>query len=80
MGDGNCAPGTKRNVAESATIFDQREFCFGAAMPIVEHRLGETVLRQPAGILDVDAFWRTQVSVRCHLWWVSRSQREDPPT
>ena len=48
IGDGNRAPMTERYVAESATILDESELCLGAAIHIVEHRLGKPASRQSA--------------------------------
>src|SRR5438552_19160934 len=45
VADGYCVARTKQDIAKGATVFLQGKLGFGAAIQIVEYRLGDTTLR-----------------------------------
>ena len=45
---------TKQDIAKHAAVFPQRDLGFGAAVQVIEHRPGESALRQATQVLDID--------------------------
>jgi hypothetical protein len=50
----NTAARTKCRIAKGAAVFRQRDFGIRATVEIVEDRPGDSLLGQPAKILDID--------------------------